>query len=141
MNLINFLAGKEPLKVVSLTFANKEFEQVIRSMILEETGVDLIINVKTEWGVPYIMVFVPEWENGGLTDLQRKALEDNAYSFDYPEEDFNYLLERIFKTEELDVFIEAQRRDMKDESTFDIQITLQLDYYENLIAEDVPEKN
>lgn len=141
MTAIEFLASKEPLKVVTLTFTNKEFEQAIHSMILEETGVDLVININSEWGSPYIMLYVPEWENGGLTDIQRKALDENAYSFDFPDEDFTYLLERFFKTEDLDVVIEAQRRDMVDEKTFDIQITLQLDYYESLFTKDTSKNN
>jgi hypothetical protein len=134
VNLKDFLANKEALKVVTLTFSNKEFEQAFRSMILEETGVDLTINITTEWKMPYIMIFVPEWERDTLSDNQRKALEDHAYSFDFPDEDFNYLLERFFKTDDKSVFIEGQRTEMKSESSFDIQVSLQLDYYESILS-------
>lgn len=129
------LKDKEPLKLVCLTLTNKELEQVFCSMILEETGIDLVIQLKAEWGSSLIMVVVPAWEDKKLSVKEFEILNDHGYSFDFPDEDLDYLLERLFMTEDTIAIIEAKRGEMKNEEKFEIDIFIQLDFYEKLLAD------
>lgn len=136
MNLTEiFNQSKEPLKLILVNLSNKVFEQALQYMVFKDTGVKLTFNITTELGFPNIMVFVPEWANKTLSNKELLALDDHAYSFDFPDEDFSYLLERLFCTEDQDIYIDAKRSDVTETDNFIIDVYIQLDHYGKLLTE------
>ena len=134
MILKDVLTSKDPLKLACIILTNKEFEEAFQTMIFKNTGVDLKLNITTEHNFPYIMLNVPKWENKRLSPRELLVLEKNGFSFDFPDEDFTYLMERFFDTDEKEIHIEAKIFDKEDINNFTIEIYIQLDYYETLIA-------
>lgn len=129
MNLNEILTQHDPIKLALITLSNKELEKAFHEMLLKETGIDLTFQITTEYGIPTIMVIVPEWDT--LPDEQRQALESSGYSFDYPDEDLNDLLFHLFKVEDIDVL----KAGMSNESNFEISLYIPLVEYERLLTE------
>lgn len=128
MNLKEILTKDEPVKLVLITMSNKELELAFNELILAETGINLTFNIEAEYGIPTIMLTVPEWKN--LTENERLPLEKLSYSFDFPDEDMNDMLQHLFKTDD----IEAQKAGMTSETEFEINLYISLEEYERLLT-------